>query len=171
MSPFYNPNSILSLYYQTQTIHSCIDILNFIRAFKRSLKLFIIGIIINGGISIGNYQLKYIRIMGYLQRISICYIIGIIIELLLPPLFTFSIALTPTNSFADDISSRNFINQSKNQSPSLGSKSEIDSSLPSTIQSIQKSMQSMQSNNNNNNKLLNPLPPPPKVYGTYSCKI
>eukprot|EP01084_Bolivina_argentea_P008083 15120_1 len=79
----------------------------FTHAIIRFIKLFIIGLLTEGGKNIANYNIKHLRIFGILQRIAICYIFCIILELYLEPLFRFDIALTPTNSSVN--LSRDFI--------------------------------------------------------------
>ena len=70
-------------------------------AIIRSFKLFLFGLLTEGSESIGDYDISTIRILGILQRISICYLIGVILELYLPPKFRFDFAVTPTNSTND----------------------------------------------------------------------
>ena len=54
------------------------------KALIRFLKLFFIGMLTQGGLSIANYNLKYIRIMGILQRVAVCYLFGALVELFCP---------------------------------------------------------------------------------------
>eukprot|EP01083_Nonionella_stella_P073170 197639_1 len=69
-------------------------------AIKRCLKLCLIGILTEGGSgeSFANYNLKYLRLLGILQRIAICYIFGVLLELYLAPAFRYDVAVTPTSS-------------------------------------------------------------------------
>ena len=74
---------------------------------KRFIKLFIIGILTQGGIDLFDYNLKYIRIMGILQRVALCYYFGALIELFIQPKYTYSNQLTPTHSFVKNKNDNN----------------------------------------------------------------
>ncbi|EGD78011.1 hypothetical protein PTSG_09649 [Salpingoeca rosetta] len=54
------------------------------KATIRFLKLFILGMLTQGGIDIMNYDLAHIRIMGILQRVAVCYYAVALMEIFLP---------------------------------------------------------------------------------------
>jgi len=54
------------------------------KAFIRFAKLFVIGLLTQGGINIMAYDLSQIRVMGILQRVALCYIVAALCEILLP---------------------------------------------------------------------------------------
>lgn len=53
-------------------------------ALYRSLKLFVIGMLTQAGTDFPTYDLKHLRIMGILQRVSLCYLVVSFSEILLP---------------------------------------------------------------------------------------
>ena len=53
-------------------------------AFYRSLKLFVLGMATQAGTDFPTYDLKYLRIMGILQRVALCYLVVAVSEILLP---------------------------------------------------------------------------------------
>ena len=54
-------------------------------AVERSIKLFVIGILTQAGTEFPTYDLQHLRIMGILQRVSLCYLVASITEILLQP--------------------------------------------------------------------------------------
>ena len=58
----------------------------FKKVSKRFVKLFVIGILTQGGIDIANYDMKHIRIMGILQRVALCYYFASILEIFVAPI-------------------------------------------------------------------------------------
>ncbi len=57
-------------------------------ALQRTFKLFVIGILTQAGTEFPTYDLKYLRIMGILQRVALCYLTASICEILLPDCIT-----------------------------------------------------------------------------------
>lgn len=53
-------------------------------AFMRALKLFVIGMLTQAGTSFPTYDLKHLRIMGILQRVSLCYLAAAVTEVFAP---------------------------------------------------------------------------------------
>eukprot|EP00039_Didymoeca_costata_P008632 m.114452 g.114452 ORF g.114452 m.114452 type:complete len:1152 (-) comp14167_c0_seq1:6-3461(-) len=56
----------------------------FKKATIRFLKLFIVGVITQGGISCIEFNLAKVRVMGILQRVAVCYYFVAIMEIFLP---------------------------------------------------------------------------------------
>jgi predicted acyltransferase len=65
-------------------LHNKSDFDQFKLAFFRSLKLFLLGMLTQAGTSFPTYDLKHIRIMGILQRVSLCYLTVATVEIVSP---------------------------------------------------------------------------------------
>lgn len=56
----------------------------FVKATVRFIKIFVIGVITQGGISLIEFNMAKIRIMGILQRVAVCYYAVALMEIFLP---------------------------------------------------------------------------------------
>mmetsp|Transcript_29659 Transcript_29659/g.88748 ORF Transcript_29659/g.88748 Transcript_29659/m.88748 type:complete len:726 (-) Transcript_29659:538-2715(-) len=56
----------------------------FMKATTRFVKIFVLGVLTQGGISLINFNLAQIRIMGILQRVAVCYYAVALMEIFLP---------------------------------------------------------------------------------------
>jgi predicted acyltransferase len=56
----------------------------FVKATVRFVKIFVIGVVTQGGISLIEFNLEKIRIMGILQRVAVCYYAVALLEIFLP---------------------------------------------------------------------------------------
>ncbi len=56
----------------------------FRKATVRFLKMFLLGVLTQGGINFMQYDLQQIRVMGILQRVAVCYYVVALMEIFLP---------------------------------------------------------------------------------------
>lgn len=53
-------------------------------ALERSFKLFVLGMLTQAGTPFPTYDLQHLRIMGILQRVSLCYLVAAVTEICIP---------------------------------------------------------------------------------------